>query len=109
MVLVRSNCCFLTCLSAPFDCSDKNTHSLFIHLTVYDLCSPMAEVGTNNFDGEKFGKLKKSYLLFIICYGALKWKKKVMQNKVIFLLLLRHHAGHNSWNPARIISNSGKA
>lgn len=88
MVLVRSNCCFLTCLSAPFDCSDKNTHSLFIHLTVYDLFSPMAAVGTNNLDGEKFGKLKKKYLLFIICYGSSKMEKKSHAKQGYFSIAL---------------------
>lgn len=36
---------------APFYGNDKNTHSLFVHLTVSELFSPMSAVGTNSFRG----------------------------------------------------------
>lgn len=64
MVLVRSSCCFITRLSAPFYCNDKNTHSLYVSLTVSDFFSPVSVVGTNSFEGERQGEF--FFKLFVI-------------------------------------------
>lgn len=46
--------CSIMC-RAPFYGNDKNTHSLFVHLTVSELFPPVSAVGTNSLQGDKFG------------------------------------------------------
>lgn len=82
MILVKSSC-FIMCLSAPLVAMTKIL-SLFAHLTVSDLFPPMATVGSNSFNGEIFGKLKKK----VICFSGSKMEKKSHAKQGYFSIAL---------------------
>lgn len=112
MILVKSSCCFIACLSGSLvEITKIPSLSLSSSLFLIYFHRWLQLVQITLMERRLAKKKKKKKV--VICFSGHKMEtnkqKRVMQNKAIFLLLLRHHTGHNSWNPVRIILNSGTA